>query len=197
MSAKPVNWGLIEYGDELYSFTNGLLEKYHGNPEQPLVESGDSEKPEGSKGSEEPKQKYIPNIILMWRYNVKPDQDGYILLANISKSSDQVRELRPHDFIIGINKDVWDMLDAQQKTVVIDSQLERIAICLDKDDNVREDDHGRVIYRLKKQQVIDEQILQRRHGLTLHEVQEYVCDVFSRAGSEKGSYVDKVLSEPE
>ena len=72
---KLVNWGLIEYDDELYEFVNNIIKKYHG----------------GENGIEN------VSVVLMWKYNVKPDQDGYIVLANITKSSDQVRELRPHE----------------------------------------------------------------------------------------------------
>lgn len=193
MSVKPVNWGLIEYGDELYAFTNGILEKYHGNIKE---EQGQEQPDENSETSEDVQSdKCLANIVLMWRYNVKPDQDGYIMLATISKSSDQVRELHPHDFVIGINKDAWSVLDEQQRTVVIDAQLERIAVCLDKEGNPREDDRSRTIYRLKKTQAVDEQILQRRHGMSLHDVQEFVFNKLERAGAEAGSYVDQILSE--
>lgn len=176
---KPVNWGLIDNNNnsELYDFVNEILRKYHG----------------GEKGIEG------VNFLLMWRYNIKTDQDGYILLSSITKSSDQARELYPHDVIIGLNKDAWSILDDQQKAVVIDSQLERIAICYDKNGDIREDDQSRTIYRLRRTELLDELTLQRRHGLTLHEVQEYVHDKFEKAGAEEGSYIADVLSgkEPE
>lgn len=168
---KPVNWGIID-DPELYNFVNGIIEKFHG----------------GEKGIEG------VNFVLMWRYNVKTDQDGYILLSSVSKSSDQVRELRPHDVIIGINKDAWSILDDAQKRVVIDSQLERIAVCVDKQGEPREDDQSRTIYRLRRTEVLDEPTLKRRHGLTLQEVQEFVYNKFEEAGAEEGSYVANVLS---
>lgn len=171
---KPVNWGIIDDQD-LYEFVNDLIEKYHG----------------GENGIEG------VNFVLMWRYNVKTDQDGYILLSSVSKSSDQVRELRPHDIIIGINKTAWHTLDDAQKRVVIDSQLERIAICVDKNGNPREDDQSRTIYRLRRQEVLDESTLKRRHGFTLQEVQEFVYNKLEEAGAEEGSYIADVLSGKE
>jgi hypothetical protein len=166
---KPVNWGLIEDSD-LYKMVQDLIEQYHG----------------GEKGI------VGVNFVLMWRYNIKIDPDGYVLLASITKSSDQVRELRPHDVIIGINKDAWGVLNDTHKKVVIDSQLERIAVCFDKSDKIKEDDLGRVIYRLRKSQVVDEGTLKRRHGLSLLEVQDYIHSQFVKE-AEEGSYVAGVM----
>lgn len=169
---KPVNWQLIEE-QELYDVVAELIEKYHGGKES--IEQ--------------------VSYVLMWRHNVKMDQDGYVLLADISKSPDKVRELRPHDVIIGINKDAWSILEPDHKAAVLDAQLERIAICLDKEDNPKEDDRSRPVFRLRRQEVLDENTLLRRHGVTLQEVQEFVYDKFKNAGAEEGSYVAKVMND--
>lgn len=171
---KPVNWQIIEE-QELYNFVAELLEKYH----------------RGKESIEE------VNYVLMWRHNVKMDQDGYVLLASITKSSDQNRELRPHDVIIGINKDAWSILEDHHKAAVIDAQLERIAVCTDKDDNPKEDDRSRTIFRLRRQEVLDEHTLQRRHGITMQEVQEFVYNKFKNAGAEEGSYIAKAMNNDE
>lgn len=174
---KPVNWEFIEKDDvlireqDLYSVVHDLIMQYHITDNIENV-----------------------NYILMWRYNIKMDQDDYVLLADISKSPDKYRELRCHDFIIGINKDAWSVLDAQQKLVVLDAQLERIAVCVDKDDNPKEDTSHRTVYRLRRPEVLDEATIKRRHGITLQDVQEYVHDKFKTAGAEKGSYIDKALN---
>lgn len=174
---KPVNWQLIN-DDHLYEFVNDIIERYHG---------GDKEI--GGVGL---------NFVLMWRHNVKMDQDGYLVLADVTKSSDQYRELRPHDIIIGINKDAWSVLDTQQKKVVIDSQLERIAVCLDKDDEPKEDDRGRTVFRLRRVEVIDDQTLNKRHNMNMKEVQDFIYDQFKKAGAEEGSYIaEQLLSEDE
>jgi hypothetical protein len=172
---KPVNWQIIEE-DHLYTFVSELIEQFHG---------GDKEI--GGVGL---------NFVLMWRHNVKMDQDGYIVLADVTKSSDQNRELRPHDVIIGINKDAWSILTPRQKQVVIDSQLERIAVCLDKDDNPKEDDRGRIIFRLRRIETVDGRVFARRHAETMQEVQECVYSKFKTGGAEEGSYVaDQLVDE--
>lgn len=171
---KPVNWELIEDTD-LYAFVHDLLAKYHrGNDEADLTNL---------------------SPVLMWRHNLKPDQDGYILLSDITKSSDKARELRPHDVIIGINRDAWEFLDDAQKSVVIDSQLERVAICLDKDGNIKEDDQSRMIYRLRRNEVLDDATMLRRHGKTLSEVRQFVFDKLNEGQVEKNSYVDNQIKE--
>lgn len=170
---KPVNWELIEDND-LYTFVQELVEKYHDG-----------------------KNSIVGiNFVLMWRHNVKIDQDDYLLLADITKSSDKVRELRPHDVIIGINKTAWNLMELHQKEAVIDAQLERIAECLDKEGNQKEDDQGRPLYRLRRPEVIDEQTIQRRHNTTIQAIQEFVIQKIKTAGAESGSYVANALANP-
>lgn len=186
---KPVNWELInanhgvtptidDGGDtNIHNLVQELIDKYHSSVNQ--------------IGSDN----IGLNFVLMWRLNVKMDADGYVVLADVTKSSDQNRELYPHDVIIGINKDAWSVLDVQQRKVVIDAQLERIAVCLDKDDNPKEDDRNRVLFRLRRIEVMDESTLLRRHGKTLKEVQDYIQKQFETGGAEDGSYVAETLSE--
>ena len=173
---KPVNWQLIEER-ELYEMTQELITKFHGGKGDHNIED--------------------VNCILMWRHNVKQDQDGYILLADVSKSSDKMRELRPHDVVIGINKDAWSILDEDQKKVVIDSQLERIAICVDKEGEPKEDDQSRFLYRLRRLEVIDDHTMSRRHNMTINDVQQYVFDKFNTGNAEEGSYVAEQLAAAE
>lgn len=170
---KPVNWELIS-DNALYTFVQELIEKYHDG-----------------------KNSIVGiNFVLMWRFNVKADQDDYLLLADITKSSDKVRELRPHDVIIGINKTAWDLIGQNQKEAVIDAQLERIAECLDKEGNQKEDEQGRPLYRLRRPEVIDEQTIQRRHNTTIQEIQEFVLQKMKTAGADAGSYIANALASP-
>ena len=167
---KLVNWQIIEE-TEFYDRVGDLIQQYHS----------------GDKSIEG------VNFILMWRLNVKMDQDDYVLLTDITRSPDKMRELRPHDVVIGINKDAWSFLDEAQQAVVLDAQLERIAVCLDKEDNPKEDDRSRTVYRLRRPEVLDEATLQRRHGMTMQDVQEFIHDKFSTGDAEEGSYVAEQL----
>ena len=171
MKPKMVNWQLIE-DETLSSFVQDLITRYHEDINGVIC-------------------------VFMWRYNVKQDPDGFILLADISKSADKMRELRPHDMIIGINKDAWSILDDVQKSVIIDCQLERIAVSRDKDDEPKEDDRSRTVYRLRRREVVEDNVLQRRHTMDMHAVHEFVFDRFNAGESkkaEKGSHIAEVLS---
>ncbi len=167
MKQKPVNWCIIgrdnvSDSDGLYEILDTLMEQYHEDVQGAV-------------------------IVIMWRYNLKIDADGYIQLADISKTADKYRELQEHDYILGINKDTWSMLDDSEKRTVIDSQLNRIAISADKDGEPREDDRGRIIYRTKKEQVTisdNESVLLRRHGHTITEIQDKVVSKMKWVGGD-------------
>lgn len=174
---KPVNWELIE-STELYTFVSDLIMRYHrGQDEADLTNL---------------------SFVLMWRYNIKPDRDNYILLADVSKSSDKMRELRPHDVVISINKDAWESMSDSDKCVIIDSQLERVAVCLDKEGNPKEDEQSRTIYRLRRQEALTgladgrahDDTMTRRHGKTLAEVHKSVYDKLFGNEIERNSYAD-------
>lgn len=178
MKPKPVNWQLIPYSEDddgLYDQVNDLISKFH---------DGD----DGIVGV---------GIILMWRHNIKMDQDDYVLLTDITRSPDKMRELHPHDVVIGINKDAWSILEEDHQAVVLDAQLERIAVCRDKDNNPKEDDRSRTIYRLRRPEVVDEATLKRRHGMTMQDAQEFVHDKFCTGDAEEGSYVADQLADNE
>lgn len=167
---KSVNWELIDKNTDIYEMISNLISQYHS----------------GNLGLED------LNVLVMWRNNIKPDQDGFLLLADITKSSDKVRELHPHDVIIGINKMSWDLLNDQQKRCILDSQLERVVACVDKDNNHKEDDRSRPLYRLKRLEVLDDQTMIRRHNMSVHQVQDFINSRL-QGTYEKNSYVDNVL----
>lgn len=155
---KAVNWQLIEASSnpELYDIVNDLTEKYHPD----LISS---------------------TVILMWRMNWKIDQDNYVPLATIIKSNDMYRELVPHDLILGLNFELWDFLDNNQKKAIIDDQLERVAVSRDKQDNIRIDENGRKIYRLKREQLDRDGNVLRRHNISLNDIYNYVATKFEEA----------------
>ena len=48
------------------------------------------------------------HIGLAWQLGIKPDKDGRIMLGRCIKCSDLNREFADYDFIITLNKIVWD-----------------------------------------------------------------------------------------
>ena len=156
MKPKAVNWDLITRETDsydVYKMLDDLMAKFHQDIQGVI-------------------------IVIMWRHNLKIDVDGHVQLADISRTADKYRELHEHDFILGLNKDTWSMLDDSEKRTVMDSQLNRIAISTDQDGEPKEDDRSRTVYRTKKEQVTladNESTLTRRHGHSMAEIQNKVA----------------------
>lgn len=174
---KPVNWEMIATNSTddggLYDLCNTLIKQYHS----------------GDKGIEG------VNCLFMWRHNIKPDQDGYVYMADVAKSTDKVRELIPHDFIIGVNKLTWNLLNDKQKSVLIDSQLERIAKCFDKEGHPKEDDKARPLYRLRRLEVLDDHTMNRRHVMNLNDVQQFAFDHYQKLFKEEEYLANQAKSD--
>lgn len=173
---KPVNWKFAYSEDhpELYQMVSDLVSKYHPDLKNAI-------------------------FLVMWRSNWKLDPDKYIPIAVISKTNDLYRELREHDFIIGLNREMWDFLDQAQKEAVLDNQLERAVISMDKDGNPKEDDCGRTVYRLRKEHIEGFGCIQRRHKLNIPDIQEYIASKLDNTQSPNavpGSYVANALTGP-
>ena len=151
MKPKQVNWQYIDQneGSEPYVILNDLMATYHGDIQGAI-------------------------ILLMWRHNWKFDPENYIQLSDISKTADKYRELREHHFVIGLNKEIWEVLDDNQKKAIIDSQLDRIAVAMDKEGNPKEDDRSRIIYRLKRIEASADNI-SRRYNTTLREIIDHIA----------------------
>jgi hypothetical protein len=111
----------------------------------------------------------------MWRTNWKINADKWLQQSDIQKSTDKARELREHDFIIGLNKETWSMLDDAQKRCVICYQLDRIAVKLDKNDDPCEDDRSRTVYRLRNDNSFEiEPQMQYRFHTTMKATIEHI-----------------------
>jgi hypothetical protein len=65
-------------------------------------------------------------------------------------------------------------------------------VCLDKDGKPKEDDRSRLIYRLKRVEVIDERLMLGRHNTTMDKVHEYVYNKI-KGQFETDSYADKII----
>lgn len=171
---KQVNWELLYSNDNdnaIYQLIYDLISKYHRNRIENV------------------------NCLVMWRHNNKMDKDGYIFIADINKSSDKVRELREHDVIIGINKNVWEMLSLNEKNTVIDTLLERITVSQNKSGEPKEDDRSRVIFRLRKPEVICHDTIRRRHSDSISNIRDKIRDKLNENLPQEGSYTHGVLRE--
>ena len=93
-------------------------------------------------------------IGLAWRKRLKRDKDGHLLLGKCVKSSDLTRELAEYDFIILLNREVWefDFNDAQ-KCALMDHELCHAAVATDDHGIIKRDERGRIVWRTRKHDI--------------------------------------------
>lgn len=107
------------------------------------------------------------DIALAWRKSTKPDKDGHLVLGKCKKVGDLQKEFIPFDFIILLNREVWDdpEFTPDKKRALIDHELCHADISLDKEGIPKEDDRGRLVYRMKKHDIEEFHAIVDRHGL--------------------------------
>jgi hypothetical protein len=62
-------------------------------------------------------------IALAWINNVKPDRDGHTLWGRAKKVGELEREFHSHDFVILLNKVVWNELPLTGRRALLDHEL--------------------------------------------------------------------------
>lgn len=148
--AKAVNYSLISSDEPPYEIVQRLVEKHH----QHLIDA---------------------KIAIAWRYGIKDDKDGRLVLGQARKATDLSRELVDYDFIILLNYQVYtsrEFSDAQREAL-LDHELCHCQIALDKDEEPIEDDKGRRVYRMRKHDIEEFREIVQRHGLYKNDLEEF------------------------
>jgi hypothetical protein len=72
------------------------------------------------------------SVALAWALETKPDADGHIVLGKCVKASDLQRELVDFDFVILLNKEVWDdpKFTVEKKKALLDHELMHAAVAV-------------------------------------------------------------------
>ena len=104
-------------------------------------------------------------IALAWRINLKVDKDGHLILGKCVKVSDLQKEFADYDFIILLNREVWEdgEFTEEKKRALIDHELCHAAVSED-DDGPRQDDRGRPVFRCRKHDIEEFHAIVQRHG---------------------------------
>ena len=167
---KLVNFKLIPRGDkpEYYTLLDEIVQKYHGD----LVGAV---------------------FVIFDRKGWKPNPDNMVVLAQIKIATDLQKTLQEHDLQLMLNSEWWDALSRDDQIVILDSELDRVAPAKDKHGDQREDEYGRMLWRLRKYEFNDAALIKQRHGKTRTDV---LNDVASKIGgsAEDGSYASNVLT---
>ena len=106
-------------------------------------------------------------IGIAWRISLKPNVDGQLILGKCVKQSDLTREVAPYDFIILLNREVWQDPEfvREKKMALLDHELCHAEVSTDTDTGeIKVDDRGRTVWRIRKHDIEEFQAVIERHG---------------------------------
>ncbi len=108
-------------------------------------------------------------IAIAWNISWKPDPDARLVLGKCKKGSDLERQMHGYDFVILLNKEVWDKslseFGNRLKWALIDHELCHAQVARDGDGEVKKDDQGRIVYRMRKHDLEEFREIVDRHGI--------------------------------
>lgn len=156
---KAVNFQLIESDHDAYDLLDDIRNKHH-------------EELEGA------------NIALAWRMALKPDTDGHLILGKCVKASDLQREFADYDFVILLNREVWNRTEftEDKKRALLDHELCHAAPALDKDGGQKIDERNRPVWRLRKHDIEEFQAIVERHGTYKKDLEQFAEALLERHG---------------
>lgn len=123
-------------------------------------------------------------IALAWRIDTLPDVDGHLVLGRCIKASDLQRELVDWDFVILLNKEVWDdaAFTADKKRALLDHELCHAQVACD-DSGPKIDSKGRQVFRIRKHDIEEFQAIVARHGCYKRDLERFAEVLIARKQS--------------
>lgn len=142
-----------EWGREMYELLYGLVDAHHDELSQCGV-----------------------RIALAWCTSWRADVDGRLTLGKCVKASELHRELAPFDFCILLNRDFWrnERVTAVQRRALLDHELMHAAVARDENGDLKVDERGRVMYRLRKHDLEEFRDIVARHGCYKSDIEEFM-----------------------
>lgn len=124
------------------------------------------------------------NIALAWRIDTKPDIDGHLVLGKCVKASELQRELVDWDFVIVLNKEVWDDpgFTTDKKKALLDHELCHAEVAFD-DEGPKFDAKGRKLWRIRKHDIEEFQAVIARHGCYKRDLERFAEVLIARKQS--------------
>lgn len=104
-------------------------------------------------------------IALAWQKNITPDTDNHLVLGKCVKVSDLQKEFAPYDFIIVLNREVWEDVEfgEDRRRALVDHELCHAAGAYDSD-GPKYDERGRRVFRTRKHDIEEFHVIVQRHG---------------------------------
>lgn len=130
-------------------------------------------------------------IALAWKKGTKPNVDGHIVLGRCVLLNALAREMVPFDYVIVLNKEVWEdpEFTRKQKLALLDHEMCHTAPVLDEDGEKVRDTKGRICWRLRGHDIEEFRDIVARHGCYKRDLEKFAEALLER---KKGSlFVDQ------
>jgi hypothetical protein len=97
-------------------------------------------------------------IVILWRSGWRSDSDGWTQMVNVKKAGDVDRALSVKaDFAVMLNKELFPKLPTQKmKIIYLHHALEHMKPMIDSDGEQKQDDKGRLMWRVKKRHDVEQ-----------------------------------------
>lgn len=156
---KPVNFDLIPEGHEAYKLLDEVRDKWH-------------------------EDLYGAKIALAYRKRLKRDRDGILMLGKCIKVSDLQKEFCPFDFIILLNREVWQdtAFDKKKRLALLDHEMCHAELSLDKQLDRRTDEKGRTVYRVRKHDIEEFRSVVEHHGCYKADLEKFAESLLKKKG---------------
>ena len=114
-------------------------------------------------------------IALAWQKGIKPDIDGHVLLGKCVKATDLQRELIDLDFVILLNREIWEDpgFGDSRRLALLDHELSHAARATDADGDPQIDMKGRPVWRTRKHDIEEFQGVVERHGCYKRDLEKF------------------------
>lgn len=114
-------------------------------------------------------------IAMAWATAWKADPDGRVMLGKCKRATDLDRELAPFDFVILLSRSFWEnehVTDIQRKAL-LDHELMHAAVACDDNGEVRVDERGRTMFRIRKHDLEEFSDIAARYGCWKRDIESF------------------------
>lgn len=114
-------------------------------------------------------------IALAWHLSLKPDKDGHLVLGRCVKISDLQKEMAEWDFVIVLNREVWESSEftRDKKLALLDHELCHAAVSEDADGELKYDERDRPVFRMRKHDIEEFNGVVKRHGCYKRDLEKF------------------------
>jgi hypothetical protein len=124
-------------------------------------------------------------IALAWKKGSKANCDGHIVLGFLMRATDLQRELVDYDFVIVLNKEVWEdpEFTTAQKRALLDHEMCHAARACDGDGEPSIDTKGRPVWRTRGHDIEEFEEIVARHGCYKRDLERFAQTIIRRKNS--------------